>query len=249
MAESVSWAYDGSTLVATVTGATIGQDYHLFDGFGNLATVTAVSSTVVLTQADAVWDGDPDDPSRVAPSIYRGSGSTHKIGITVVESGVAGEASFPISWSFDAGTGKVSAAIVSTLGVNYMFNLEGTSGDYDSPIAATGTLQTLVSVTGSIDLTPSFVRLYNYDSSVVLATRMFSAGVSGVGSLGNPVSALPAVFALTPAVATASTLAAPAATASSPGTPAAGSSSLGVPAPGSSSLAVPAPGSLTLTPV
>ena len=187
------WTYDGAGNLSVTFDSTPGQQYALSADTSAYPTVngTAVGSTftLALTNADSGLAGGEHFDAYVV----KGDGSdatTDHVAASVFTVGVTGEYGTDTVWTYDSATETVTATFTTPIGITLQIAVVDASNSAGgSSFTGDGSVQTLtVTLPGAP--TSDFFYAECYDTGSANAdgymNRLFTPGVSGAGTRGNP---------------------------------------------------------------
>lgn len=187
--ESVEFLYDGiDTVVATITGATVGQTYAGYsnDPGSSGDSQVAASSTVVLTWG-SIGGFTPAD-LRFGVLVFNNT-SKELVGTTAYQKGSTLPAPFEATWHYDGSS--VAVTFFGESGVDYEVDVYDRDDSYSDTVTGAG-----ADVTVTVPIASPFAgrfvgQLYSvpplpYAFYIDQSLRSFQEGFVGSGDLGNP---------------------------------------------------------------
>lgn len=189
---STAFSYDTGTdeITVTITGATIGHEYGAgaYDNLSGFEYATAISTTLIIVLTNVGFSGTPFNFAVICAD-----NTTGKMIGTTVFAPAGGEYSFSAEWGYDPSAGSFGELSVTFLSVNareYKFYAYDWGAFSDSPANVFGTGASLT-FTCVFTAAPTLdfigeLAFVGVSSSEDDSTRLFSPGVAGAGSPGNP---------------------------------------------------------------
>lgn len=191
MSGVATFTYNGTnTVTAHITGATVGHTYWMYvqdDNWARYESMVAPTSAFTFVYSGSVGC------SPVAPRYvfaWDDNAASAVIGATIfdISSGNTAEYSFPATWDYD---GVNTVTVTLNTAASDVIGLDTSIGNFDEFHSIHGTspggLYT-IQLTTAVQTQVFFANVYRYTGSPydVWSCRVFTPGVAGGGSPGNP---------------------------------------------------------------